>query len=176
MGTGETIIFMTLVKKVGKHERKGVVQMEAWFGLSVPSNRIRLFCLPCWWVWILLKIFGFWVLSCLPLFQEGTTEEFPALSRSHNCPCCVMPLVLRKRISYTFEYALAGVISCLWSSWSIILESVKKPNLRRALATTTNRDKLHKFLAKLVKYNGPSGLRWKLRVLNRFIKLLRQLF
>ena len=30
----------------------------------------------------------FWVqmLSYLPLFQEGTTAEFPALDSSHNCP------------------------------------------------------------------------------------------
>ena len=25
--------------------------------------------------------------SCLPLFQEGTTVEFLSLNRSHNCPC-----------------------------------------------------------------------------------------
>ena len=68
------------MKEKSKHK------IKARFGLSMPKNPCNnlLFDLIDGFEFFLI----FWVprLSYLPLLQEGTTAEFPALGSSHNRP------------------------------------------------------------------------------------------
>ena len=63
-------------------------KIEARFGLRMPKNPYNNLLFDHIDGFEFFKIFWVPTLSYLPLLQEGTIAEFPALGSSHNRPCC----------------------------------------------------------------------------------------
>ena len=80
-------------------------KLEARFGLSMPKNPFNNLLLDHINEFEFFLIFWVHILSYVPLLQEGTTAEFPALgsshNRSHNCKMFILFIASNKPQCFT---------------------------------------------------------------------------
>ena len=82
---------------------------EARFGLSMPKNPYNNLMFDHIGGFEFFLIFRVQILSYLPLFQKGTTAEFPALGHSHNRPW-LFPVDKFSNLHYKPHSELHGIL------------------------------------------------------------------